>query len=128
MDDKEYLERLQEFAEIVPIKGAAIPREPEEDEVVTINRGGYSFQIDKNNNSTWGYEIKKMKPCENRCEHCGCQVTNQVIAMKWYHSPQEHWRKTCTSCKMTYNPITKKFDIPYQMSQQFFYEFLKKDK
>jgi hypothetical protein len=111
MDQKLFLERLSELAELKAIKPAIsaatrAPAEPEE-----IVRHGRSVFLTKKDNPSWAYEIKKLKTESKPCDHCGRKVKNQVITRRLVNYPEPHWREKCQSCLMTKNPETGDFDL-----------------
>lgn len=123
MDHELFRKRLAEFAEL---KAARPPRNPclrEASEPEDIYRAGQEFQITKDLNPTLAVEIKKMKPVKRNCQHCGLVVTNQVIQKRLLSFPEMHWRETCSSCKMTKNPETGKFDLEEVRSKNFFVSY-----
>ena len=91
-----------------------------------IFRNGETFVLDKDNNSTWAYEIKKLKPIIKPCEDCGVECQNRKVSKSLYVFPQKHWRTWCSGCNRVKNPETGQFDLLPMKAQSHFVAFFKK--
>lgn len=111
MDPKDFLEKLNEYAEVKPIKPPKNGGTREADEPEEIVRQGQSFIIDKDTNPSWALEVKKLKTKPRDCEYCDKTVVNQIVNKRLLTFPVLHWRETCNICRMTKNPNTGKFDV-----------------
>lgn len=101
MDPKCFKNRLEELAEIKPIKPAKT-HEPAELNQAVIN--GETVTLTNQFNPTLGFELLKVKTTSRLCElGCGCIVENQVIERRLCTQPEKHWRIRC-NCGNYVNP------------------------
>ena len=123
MDHDEFLNKLNQFAELRAIRPArnAGAREAQEDAV--IERHGKTIVLDYKNNQTWAYEVKKLKKQVRICDYCGDPAKNQVITKRYLTYPEPHWREKCNACDLTKNPETGKFEIKKHQEQAFFVSY-----
>ena len=126
MEHNEFIERLKELAEVKAIRPAKTAAFREAAETEVIERQGEVFELDKDSNQTWAYEVKKLKNTVRKCDYCDDLVKNQVINKRVLFHPEPHWRETCNSCKMTRNPETGKFDIKDIKVAAFFITYFSK--
>lgn len=126
MDPKEYKQRLEELAEIVPIK---VPhhkgRKP--DEPVVVHRNGEEIVIPEDSNHTLTYKIKKIKNDVRKCEDCNKRVKNRTISRKLYQYPIRHWRNLCNNCSMFQHPETGRYMLVGVSAQNAWNSWLKKN-
>lgn len=119
MDNELFLKRLEELAEITKVKATQVAlRQTNQDG--TVWRSGQEIAIDNKNNPTLTVAVKKLKHMVKDCEDCGESVVNRTVHIGLYAFPEKHWRKNCVNCRMTHNPDTGKFDIPFKQAQAVF--------
>lgn len=127
MDQKEFIDRLTQVAEITVVKPPVTSGQTQnKDDLLVIERQGELLEINPKNNPTWGVIIKKFKPIVKPCEDCGLIVKDRRIQMTMYSYPKPHWRSNCVQCRKTQDPETKKFTVPTQSAQPFFTSYLNK--
>jgi hypothetical protein len=126
MEHNTFIQRLSEFAELRKVKIPRSAGQREADTACDIFRNGETFIIDKDNNSTWAWEIKKLKPIIKPCEDCGKECKDRKVARTLYTFPERHWRQHCSSCNRVQDPETKQFDIFPIKAQNHFVALLKK--
>ena len=76
-------------------------------------------------NYTVPIEIVKLKIQPRSCEDCGLEVTDRKVNVRVLQSPKPHWRRSCTHCRRTWNPLTEKFDLNNAGVGNFFVAWLK---
>jgi hypothetical protein len=67
--------------------------------------------------------IRAFKTLPKTCDDCGRQCLNRVVTIKQSVYPQLHWRRRCTSCKMTQNPLTGQFELEDTRVGGFFKQY-----
>lgn len=120
MDPKVFLNKLNEYAELKPVRPARSGGVREADEPEEITRHGQSFLIDKDTNPSWAVQIKKLKALPRPCDYCDQMVINQKFNKRILHFPEMHWRESCSSCGLTKNPTTGKFDLTENRANSFY--------
>jgi hypothetical protein len=127
MDQKEFIHRLSEIAEVKidkqPVSSGA---QTNRLEPIQLERQGKIVEITSKENPTWGVVVKRLKPIVKPCEDCGEVVKDRRVQSTMYSYPKAHWRKNCVQCRKTQDPETKQFTIPTQSAQLYFTAFLKK--
>jgi hypothetical protein len=126
MEHNRFIQQLQQFAELKPIKTAASAAIRESAEPAEIWRNGQLMQVDSSNNPTWGFQVKRLKTEAKACEDCGKECKNRTLNKTLYAFPKKHWRTCCTGCTKVFNPESKSFDLMPQHAQVFFTKFLTK--
>lgn len=126
MEHDIFIQRLQELAEIKRVKVPKSGGLREADTACDIFRNGETFIIDKDNNSTWAYEIKKIRPIIQNCSDCGKECKDRKITKSVYIFPKRHWRTHCSGCNRVWNPETKQFDLLPTQAQSHFTSWIKK--
>ena len=76
-------------------------------------------------NYTVPIELVKLKIQARSCEDCGQEVTDRKVNMRILSSPEPHWRRSCTHCRRTFNPLTEKFDLNNAGVGNFFVAYLR---
>jgi hypothetical protein len=127
MKQEEFIQRLEQFAEIKPVKMPIHGNARKASEACDIFRNGETFFIDNKNNKTLGYEIKRLKTVKTACEDCGKQVQDRRIWNRVMFTPQRHWRKTCSACNLNQHPVTKKWTVSNNTVLQVYKDFLAND-
>jgi hypothetical protein len=111
MDPKEFKQRLKEFAELVQIKPAKTPAIKEPIESDSIWRDGEEIVIDKDNNETLNWAVKKLHDRTEACPDCDLIVINRTVHYKVCTHPFDHWRASCKNCRKTQCPETGRFTL-----------------
>jgi hypothetical protein len=62
--------------------------------------------------------IKSIECDPKPCEDCDRIVVDRRVI--WRKHDDDTVRKKCMSCKLFYNPLTKKYEIPIQSATVFF--------
>ena len=125
MDQKLFLERLQQFAELKPIKPPATAKRRESDGPEVIQRGLSTMVLDQKANETLTYQVKKLKTSSKQCQHCDRVVKDQIISRRCVGHPEPHWREKCHSCNLTRHPETGKFELTEYRSNIVFTTFFR---
>jgi hypothetical protein len=126
MEHNIFIKRLEEFAELKRVKVAKSGNVREADTACDIFRNGETHIIDKDNNSTWGWEIKRLKPIVKPCEDCGKECQDRRVTKSLYSFPTKHWRRHCNGCNRVQNPETGAFDLMPSQAQAYFLGWIKK--
>jgi hypothetical protein len=126
MEQNKFFEKLSEFAELRKVKVAKSAGLREADTACDIFRNGETFIIDKDNNSTWAWEIKKLKPIIKPCEDCGQECKDRKVNKVLYTFPQRHWRRHCTGCNRVQHPDTGEFTLTPTQTPSYFVAWFKK--
>jgi len=126
MEHNTFIKRLEEVAEIKRVKLPKSAAYREADTACDIFRNGQMMIIDKDNNETCAYEIKRLKPIVKPCEDCGQECKDRRVNKSLYSFPIKHWRSHCSGCNRVKNPVTGVFDILPIQAQNHFVTFLKK--
>lgn len=105
MEDKLFRQRLTELAELRLRK----PRASGEPEPELVFRQGQEHLLSEQDNPTHLLEIKRIKYQERPCEYCERSVVNQRITQALHRYPQPHWRRSCSGCGLTQDPLTGQF-------------------
>ena len=126
MKEDLFVQRLQELAEVRKVKAPRDPGARATDGHCDIFRNGETYLLDKDNNSTWAYEIKRLKPIIKPCEDCGVECKDRKILRSLYTFPKKHWRTHCNGCNRVKNPVTGVFDLLPMQAQNHFVAFFKK--
>lgn len=125
MDPKEYRRRLEELADIVPIKVKNHKgRNP--DEPIVVHRDGEEILIPEDNNHTLAYQVKRLKNDVRKCDDCNKKVKNRTTTKKKYSYPLAHWRLMCNNCNMFQHPETGKFCLVGVATQNVYTQWLKR--
>jgi hypothetical protein len=126
MEQNIFIKRLEEFAEIKRVRIAKSGNLREADTACDIFRNGETHIIDKDNNSTWAWEIKRLKPIVKDCEDCGKECKDRRVNKTLYSFPKKHWRRHCNGCNRVWNPVTRAFDLTPMQSAAHFTAWIKK--
>jgi hypothetical protein len=80
-------------------------------------------------NPTLPFEIEGRIEGTRQCPDClrPCNI-NRTVNSRILESPVRHWRHSCTHCKMTRHPTTKKFEINNKSVAFFFADYLRNKK
>jgi hypothetical protein len=98
MEQEQFIQRLKEVAVIKPFN---------------------------NKNLREGFEVREIKHKPKTCEDCGKVTKDRRIWNRICITPVEpHWRKTCSSCNLTQNPVTKEYSVSNATVGSVFREFL----
>ena len=126
MDQELFLQRLNDLAVLKRIKVAKSANVREADTACDVFRNGETLIIDKDNNSTWAWEIKRLKPIVKPCEDCGRECQDRIVTKSLYSFPQKHWRQHCNGCNRVQNPNTKEYTLMPMQAQACFITWFKK--
>jgi hypothetical protein len=126
MERKLFLQRLEQLAELKPIKPPATAKRREADGPEVIQRGLDTIVLDQKENETLAYRVKRLKEKSRPCEHCDRVVKDQTIAIRFLGYPEPHRRETCSTCRKTKNPETGAFDLFDLQANNFFTSYFRK--
>jgi len=126
MEHNTFIQRLSEFAELKKIKVPRTPATREFEGSNEIFRNGETIVIDKDNNETWAWAIKRLKPIIKPCEDCGLECKDRKVNKTLYVFPQRHWRQHCTGCNRVQEPDTKQYTLTATQAQSYFVKWFKK--
>jgi len=122
-----FIQRLKELADVKRVKVPRNATTREFDGANDIFRNGQTFIIDKDNNSTWAYEIKRLKPIIKDCSDCGKECKDRRVTKTLYTFPKRHWRKWCSGCNRVQNPDSGLFDLAPVQAAAYFVKWFKKE-
>ena len=125
MDRKLFLQKLEQFAELKPIKPPATAKRRESQGPEVIQRGLDCIVLDQKDNETLSYQVKKLKTKSKQCQYCDNVVKDQIFSKRWLGYPAPHWREKCHSCNLTRNPETGEFELTDYRSNIVFTTFLR---
>jgi ribosomal protein L37E len=125
MDPKLFQQRLEELAELTVIKEARNSGERMPDEPPEVMRNGQVIEIDRKDNNTWPWAVKKLKTQPKVCDDCGKTVKDRVVSRKLCTYPENHWRSNCSACGLHLNPETRKYDMTATQVNYAWVRFLK---
>ena len=126
MDQKEFIRRISELADIAPAKEPTVSGEQTGRNKTEVFRNGKDIAIDPKANPTWGIIIKKIKSITKPCDDCGKRVKDRKLWTKLYTFPVQHLRTSCSGCNLTKNPETGEFSLNNTKVQPFFTSYLNK--
>jgi hypothetical protein len=120
MNNKEFKKRLTEIAEweipklnATDLKPIRKKGRPSEEELYQNEHEQVFMDIYNGVNPTHNPKLGKVKiqPCT--CDDCGDHCPNGRHKEKKVYEAggHRHWREKCTTCGMSQNPYTKKFDL-----------------
>jgi ssDNA-binding Zn-finger/Zn-ribbon topoisomerase 1 len=126
MDNELFLKRLSELAELTQVK---VPRtgnlrEASDDNVVW--RQGQPVLIDKKNNPSLSWQVKKLKTQAKTCEDCGQMVKDRRVTKSHYTFPKSHWRQQCWGCNKVKDPETGEYTVAPPLAQSRFISWFRK--
>ena len=102
MDDKIFLQRLQELARIEYYV------EPS------------AREKSRTKNSTWPVRVKELYSHPRVCEDCGLVCVDRRVEYRRFSQPIAYWRKICSICKLASDPETGRFTVNLSTSYNFF--------
>jgi hypothetical protein len=124
MDNELFVKKLKELAQLKQVKTPGGPAIRMPDDPEPVWRNGKEFIVSKDNNPTLTYEIVRMYPIVKDCEDCGKEsVSDRSVQRKLSSFPQNHWRVSCSHCKMNQHPETGEFSIPNNIVNVFFHRY-----
>jgi hypothetical protein len=126
MEQNKFIKCLESVAILRRVKAPRDTNTKLQEGANDIFRNGKTFLLDKDNNSTWAYEIKRLKPIIKPCEDCGVECKDRKVSHALYQFPKRHWRRHCNGCNRVWNPETKQFDLLPMKAQSHFVTFFKK--
>lgn len=124
MDQQDFIEHLQKFADLVKWKrdSAAKYYEP-----VEVGPGHKKIQIKDGKNPTLPIIIKKLKEQPKPCADCGLIVKNRVIDIRAYElGPVRHYRSNCSVCRKTRDPYTGLWTLACRDAPKVYAEYYAK--
>lgn len=72
--------------------------------------------------------VYKINHSPKPCEDCGMIVTDRTVTSRKHSIPHHHWRKSCSACKMYFNPKSGKWDISSTQLAQYYRHLTRKNK
>lgn len=110
MDHKEFIEKLQELAELEVVKEPS-PAKRKLEDVIAVWRNGSEHIIEDKENPTLAYKIKKIKYESVKCSDCNKKIKNRVVTTKRLTYPIIHWRNHCNNCNKAQDPRTGEYHL-----------------
>ena len=111
MDNKKFIEKLQEVAEVEFRAPKTIKEDHDtESPLEPVRYNGEIVYINRDTNPTLGVKVKKIKPSIQACQMgCGEIITNQIIESRYVLTPYRHWRERCGNCGKYTHPSGEGF-------------------